>query len=104
MIGARSVDHRQPGLNSDRATVASSRLTTAARPLGIGRISSGVAKLLYRSRGMISPLLGTAWRGLTRGSADFGLLLAHRALADWLLNVYAGRSQPFTAFPRRDRE
>src|SRR6266581_5458608 len=61
MISARSVDHRQPGENSDRATVASSRLTTSASPLGIGRTSSGVAKLLYRSRGMTSSLLGTAW-------------------------------------------
>src|SRR5437016_5541378 len=54
MIGARSVDHRQPGLHVDRPMVASSRLTTAACPFGKVRTSSGVANVLTWSRGIRS--------------------------------------------------
>ena len=55
IVGARSTDHRQPGLQCDRPTVVSARLTTSACPLGKVRTSSGVAKLLNWSRGMREP-------------------------------------------------
>ena len=63
-IGAMSIDQRQPGSQTKRPIVVSSRLTMSIRPCGNVRTWSGLEKLLRWRRGMAAILLAATVRCL----------------------------------------